>query len=74
MIYFSEIKNKKAVTENGVYIGKLQDFIFLATENPIVTKLVIQDLLGNKFIVPISFLKKINSIITLRGNYQTTIP
>ena len=43
MLYFSEIVGKKVYTEDNIHIGYLEDFIFLAAENPIVTKIVIMD-------------------------------
>ncbi len=71
MIYFSELKNKSVLTEDNVRVGKLDDLIFLATENPNVTKLEIRDLSGTKITVPISFLKKINSNVYIKKDYST---
>lgn len=72
MIYFSEIKNKKVVTENGVCVGKLKDLLFLATGSATVTKLVVSDQQKNTLIIPIASLRNINSNIFLYGNYSTS--
>ncbi len=42
MLYFSELKNKKVVNEEKRQIGRLQDLLFLASDQPIVTKLVVR--------------------------------
>lgn len=71
MIYFSELLHKKVYTEDKIYIGQLSDIIFLATDNPIVTKLVIETpKRREKLIVPISYLQKLNSVINLQKSYQ----
>ncbi|MBI4225903.1 CBS domain-containing protein [Candidatus Roizmanbacteria bacterium] len=72
MIYFSELKNKVVFTEDKVEVGKLEDLIFLASEKPNVTKVVIRDLRGNKLVIPVAYLKKINDKISIRKDFQTT--
>lgn len=72
MIYFSDIHHKKVVTEDGIAIGRLEDFIFLAAENPIVTKIVIRDDHGQKLITSTDYVQKINSYITIEKEYLTT--
>jgi len=72
MIYFSEIYRKNVVTEDGIYVGKLEDFIFLVTENPLVTKFVIRNKTGQKLIVPIDYLKKINSSFIIEKDFLTS--
>lgn len=69
MYYFSEIFHKKIVTEDNVLVGKLEDLIFLASENPYITKFVIKFNSGKKEIVPIKYLKKINDKIVIDKNY-----
>lgn len=71
MLYFSEILNKKVVTEYGSQLGKLKDLIFLAKNQPNVTKIVIEDNKENKIIIPIQNLKNINSKITIQDDYET---
>ncbi|MDO8497481.1 MAG: CBS domain-containing protein [bacterium] len=72
MLYFSEVKGKKVYTEDNVYIGRLQDLIFIASEKPNITKIVIKTDTKEKLNVPIEYLKKINSHIVIAKNYQTT--
>ena len=40
MLYFSEIVGKKVYTEDRILVGKLEDLIFLISENPLVTKML----------------------------------
>lgn len=70
MIYFSEIKNKKVVTEDGIKVGKLDDLVFLSSSNPQITKLVILNDEKEKEIIPIQYLLKINKVITIKKNFQ----
>lgn len=73
MIYFSELKNKSIVTEDGIKIGKLRDFIFLATDKPTVTKLVVEQPSRETFIIPIQHLVKIRSrAVVIQKKYQTS--
>lgn len=72
MIYFSEIHHKKVVTEDGIAIGRLEDFIFLAANNPLVTKIVVRNKDGQKLIVSTDYMKKINSYITIEKEYMTS--
>ena len=72
MIYFSEILGKKVVTEDDICIGKLEDFIFLATDKPLVTKIVIRENSGQKIIISTDYLQKINSYITIEKEYLAT--
>ncbi|KKP72547.1 MAG: MgtE intracellular region [Candidatus Roizmanbacteria bacterium GW2011_GWA2_35_19] len=72
MIYFSEINRKKVITEDGIKVGHLEDFIFLVTENPIVTKMVVRNDAGQKLIISTDYLKKINSVIMIEKEYLTS--
>ena len=72
MIYLSELKSKEVYTEDNIKVGILEDLIFLASERPDITKIVVRDLSDNKITIPINFIKKINSIITIRKDYQTS--
>lgn len=69
MLYFSELKNKEAVTEDGIPIGKLEDIVFLAHTTPKVTKLVVRDKMNNRLLIPISFLIKITSKLRVKKDY-----
>lgn len=72
MYYFSELKNKKVFTDKMDNIGHLEDLIFLASLNPKITKLVIHTKLGNKLIIPVSYLLRVNSRIVINSDYQET--
>ncbi len=69
MLYFSEIFKKKIYTENHQYLGKLDDIIFLALDNPLVTKIVIIDKNHNKKIISSEHIIKINKIIKIDNDF-----
>lgn len=69
MLYFSEIEGKKVYTEDEIFVGKLVDLIFLASENPLVTKIVVKSKTGEKLIISSEYLIKINSEITIEKEY-----
>ncbi len=71
MIYFSEIKGRKIITEDQIEAGVLEDIIFKASEKPLLTKLVIRGLSKNKLVVPLHYLIKINNVLTIKKNYTT---
>src|SRR3989344_3452716 len=72
MIYFSELKSKSVVTEDQIKVGILEDLIFLASERANVTKLVLREVTGNKLIIPVEFLKKINADLILKKDFSTS--
>ncbi|MBI3366448.1 CBS domain-containing protein [Candidatus Roizmanbacteria bacterium] len=69
MIYFSEIQGRKVVTEDRVEVGRLEDIIFLVSESPTITKIVVRGVLKEKLIIPVSFLKKLNDSILIGKDY-----
>lgn len=69
MLYFSEIAKKKAFTEDNIYIGYLEDLIFLVAENPIVTKIVIRDKTDQRLIISTDYLKKIDKEIYIEKEF-----
>ena len=73
MIYFSEVKSKKVVTEDGVMVGILRDLIFLATAQPRITKLVVEAPNYQILNIPITFLTKINSRILVHKRFETAV-
>jgi CBS domain-containing protein/sporulation protein YlmC with PRC-barrel domain len=73
MIYFSEIKNKKVYTEDNVFVGRLRDLVFRASESPLITKLVVHNQNRENMMVPVEFLKKMHGDlgdIILRKHYE----
>lgn len=72
MLYFSELYNKKVYTEDKIEVGRLKDFIFLATENPLITKIVIENKKKEKEIISSEYLIKINNSIVIEKNYLSS--
>lgn len=69
MLYFSELKGKRVVTENGVTLGKLDDLIFLTENQPTVTKLVVVGRAEAPYLIPIKFLTRLNTTITVSDSF-----
>lgn len=75
MLYFSELKNRKIYTEDNVYVGKLVDLVFRATQNPIITKLIVRTQKNTSLMIPSIYLKKISGDLgdgILRKNFETS--
>lgn len=72
MIYFSEVRKKKVATEDGITVGYLEDLIFLASDNPLVTKVVVRNNIGQKLIISTDYLQKINHKVTIAKEYLTS--
>lgn len=73
MIYFSELKNKKVFTEDNVFVGRLHDLVFRASENPLITKVLVLNQQKEYMMIPIGFLKKMHGDygdIILRKHYE----
>ncbi len=71
MLYFAELAGKYVTSSDGKIIGRLTDFAFLATDQPLVTKLRIDTRVGH-ILVPISNMKSINGTITLTPGFETS--
>lgn len=69
MIYFSELQGKKVITEDKVQVGVLEDIIFLASENPSITKIIVRNVLKQKLIIPTEYIQKFNHPIIINKNY-----
>ena len=69
MLYFSQLQGKRVATENRTRLGRLTDLVFLAATQPMVTKLVVDGGRNHRYIIPISYLKKINSKITVADGF-----
>ncbi|CAN5136718.1 hypothetical protein BH09PAT1_BH09PAT1_3440 [soil metagenome] len=70
MLYFSQLKGKHAVTESGKHIGILDDVLFLASETPLVTKLIIKSPSNEYLFIPADSLKKVNHVLTLKDEFS----
>jgi sporulation protein YlmC with PRC-barrel domain/CBS domain-containing protein len=75
MIYFSEIKNKKVFTEDGLFLGRLDDLLFRYTDIPRVSKVLIRpqkEISQEDLYIPFEFVKKMNGSIIIAKNYTTS--
>lgn len=70
MLFFSELKGKRIVTEDNILFGYLEDIIFKISEKPLVTKIVVRGLNKEKVIIPIECCLKINTQIILHKNFE----
>ena len=73
MIYFSELRGKKVLTEDGIRIGKLDDIIFSATTSSFLTKLIVVDNRKEDKIIPIKYLKRITNNVIINKAFSTSI-
>lgn len=71
MLYFAELAGKKVTSADGKLVGRLTDFAFLATDQPLITKLRIDTKVGH-ILVPISSMKTLNGKIELASGYETS--
>lgn len=70
MLFLSELKGKKIITEDGILFGYLEDILFKIGEKPLVTKIVVRALDREKVTVPIECFLKINTQIILHKNFE----
>lgn len=71
MLYFSQLKNIDVYTDNNLYVGKLEDIIFLASVSPIITKIVIKQQKNSEITIPVENIKKVNSKLTISRDFKT---
>ncbi len=69
MIYFSELKNKRIYTEDNIYLGKLKDLIFTASEDPNITKFLIQTSTNPELMISTDFIKNINNEVIIKKHF-----
>src|SRR4030065_803585 len=69
MIYFSELKNKRIYTEDNIYLGKLKDLIFTASEDPNITKFLIQTRTNPELMISTDFIKNINNEVIIKKHF-----
>ncbi len=72
MLYFSELKNKKVYTEDNIFFGRLKDIIFLVSDTPTVTKLVVKTKKDDELVIPMKYLVKMNGDVILGKNFEET--
>ncbi len=68
MLYFSELDRKRVITNDGIFIGYLDDLIFLLDSKPKVTKIVV-DFHGTKTIINADAVHKFNSVVRIAKFY-----
>ncbi len=71
MLYFSELKNKKIYTEDNIYVGKLKDMVFQASEAPNITNIIAKSH-KKDLMIPLLYLKDINKEITINKGFKTS--
>lgn len=74
MLYFSRLKGKEVRTESGKIIGKLADFLFLASKTPLITKLVVRSSSNERIFIPADTIKKVNHVLTLTEEFSVSEP
>lgn len=70
MLYFAELSGKRVVSADGSVIGRLTDFAFLATDQPLITKLRVDTTVGH-ILVPVSSVQTIKDVVTLTPGFET---
>jgi CBS domain-containing protein/sporulation protein YlmC with PRC-barrel domain len=68
MLYFSQLQGKKVTTQQKS-IGKLKDFVFLANESPLITKIVVQTPRKELLMIPVSYLKTMDGVVEVDKGY-----
>lgn len=71
MLYFAELFGKRVTSADGNAIGRLTDFAFLATDQPLITKLRVDTRVGH-ILVPVSSMKSINGVVVLTPGFETS--
>lgn len=70
MLYFSEIRGKKVMSEDQVLVGVLDDLIFQVSDLPKLTKFIVRTPDKQKIIIDIDALIKINHNILIKKKYN----
>ncbi len=73
MLYFAELAGKPVVSSDGGSIGKLYDFYFLGSDQPLLTKICVVSSVGYLYI-PITSVKSINGTIILAPDHESVEP
>jgi len=70
MLYFSELEGKQVYTDDEILIGHVDDCIFTATGEPIITKLVIRSHISANLIVSSHSVKRVGRRVLLHKAYE----
>ncbi len=68
MLYFSELDRNRVVTNDGIFIGRLDDIIFQLDSNPRITKIVV-DFKGSKTIINADAVHKFSKEVKIAKFY-----
>jgi len=71
MLYFSELEHKKIYTEDNVFVGKLKDMVFHASETPNITNIVVKSSKGD-LMIPLEYLKDISKTIIIDKSFKVS--
>lgn len=74
MFYFSELLNKKVVTDSNRRVGKLKDLLFLAEESPKITKILVRKSKNKSIAIFIKDIKEINKRIVVDKDFVEKEP
>lgn len=70
MLYFSELEGKEVYTDDEILIGHVDDCIFTATGEPIITKLVLRSNIASNLTVTAKSIKRIGRRVVLHKAYE----
>jgi len=68
MLYFSELDRKRVLTNDGIFIGWLEDIIFSIDNKPRITKIVV-DFKGKRTIINADAVLKFNTVVRIAKYY-----
>ncbi len=69
MLYFSGLKGKRVLTVEHIYLGRLIDVLFLGTETPLVTSLVIKKSNNENMLISIETIRHIDRDISIDKDF-----
>ncbi|MEI6327299.1 MAG: CBS domain-containing protein [Candidatus Roizmanbacteria bacterium] len=72
MLYFSELKGRSVIDQNGTYVGRLDDLVFKSAPTAPVTKLLVRDSSGFQHLIQYSAVIKINDLIKIDSSIPRT--
>lgn len=58
------------MTEGGKHLGRLDDVLFLASESPLITKLVVKSPSKEDLLIPAEAVRKVNHVMMLKDEFS----
>lgn len=74
MLYFSGLKGKQVLTVEHIYLGKVTDVLFLGTETPLVTSLVIKKSNNENMLISAEAVANVDKVISIEKDFITRDP